>query len=345
MHFAADCSYTLHFLTNLIWLLDPQFLCIHAITGGSHITAATILAQAAKNVRFDNFTDLINKVTARLSSETGTIGNLKIVGKLVTVPPEGEAVVIGDLHGDLDSLIHILDESRFLEKIKKARNIWLLFLGDYGDRGVQSPEVYHVALTLKEKYPENVILLRGNHEGPVDLRVSPHDLKCHLENKFGENGSQAYTALRRLFGQLYTAVLIEDRVVLVHGGVPIQAKTLKDIAYAHQTHPKNRILEEILWNDPHPNLKGTISSPRGLGNLFGVDVTRKFLRLLNVNSVIRSHQFCENGYKNFHQGTVLTLFSTKSFPYHNKWAAYLEFEFTKKLKTSSKQLLQGIHKF
>lgn len=318
---------------------------IHREYGGSHITGATVLAESAKNVRFGKFTDRVNKVTARLSSETGTLGNLNIVGKLVTIPHTGELIVIGDLHGDLDSLTRTLEESRFLEKIKKTRDLWLVFLGDYGDRGAQSPEVYYVVLTLKETYPENVVLLRGNHEGPDDLRVSPHDLEHHLENKFGNNGLLAYTALRRLFDQLYTAVLIEDHAVLVHGGVPSQAKTIADIGYAHQTHPKNRILEEILWNDPHPNLKGTISSPRGLGKLFGADVTRKFLRLLNVNSVIRSHQFCENGYKRFHQGTVLTIFSTKSFPYRNKFAAYLEFEFTKKLKTSSKQLLQGIHQF
>jgi protein phosphatase len=240
--------------------------------------------------------------------------------------------------------MYILEESDFLAKIKKAKDVLLVFLGDYGDRGVHSPEVYYVVLKLKEMFPERIILMRGNHEGPPDLLASPHDLPILLENKFGKKGSEVYSELRELFNHLYTAVIIKDSYVLLHGGAPSQATTIDDIVYAHKNHPQKRYLEEILWNDPYANLKGTVASPRGAGRLFGNDVTCKFLRMLNVKALIRSHQSCHDGYKSIHQGSVLTLFSTKTPPYNNKFAAYLQLDLSQKPKTP-KQLLQHIHQF
>ncbi len=237
-----------------------------------------------------------------------------------------------------------MEESDFLGKMKNRDDVLLIFLGDYGDRGVHSAEVYYVVLKLKQMFPEHVILMRGNHEGPPDLLASPHDLPIHLENKFGKKGSEVYLELRELFNHLYTTVIIKDSYVLLHGGAPSQATTIDDIAYAHKNHPQKRHLEEILWNDPWTKLKGTVASPRGAGRLFGSDVTRKFLRMLNVKALIRSHQFCPDGYKSIQQGTVLTLFSTKTPPYNNKFAAYLQLDLSQKPKTP-KQLLQHIHQF
>jgi hypothetical protein len=310
----------------------------------SHVESASLLAESATKSSAEEFLRLTMQVSERLANEDGIVGTLKITGRLVEAPPAGEAIIVGDLHGDLKSLVHILQESKFLAKIKNGKDVLLIFLGDYGDRGIQSPEVYYVVLKLKSLFPEQVILMRGNHEGPTDLVASPHDLPTQMRNRFKEKGSTAYLQLQELFNHLYNCVIIKEQLVLLHGGAPSQATTINDIAFAHETHPQKRHLEEILWNDPWKGMKGTIASPRGAGRLFGVDVTNKLLKMLNVKAIIRGHQSCPNGYKTMHGGQVLTLFSRKGPPYNNRFGAYLHLNISQKIETPE-QIIQGIHKF
>jgi diadenosine tetraphosphatase ApaH/serine/threonine PP2A family protein phosphatase len=310
----------------------------------SHVRSASILAERATDSKAEEFIVLVEKVSRQLANENGEVGRLKITGRLVEAEPVGEAIVVGDLHGDLKSLVYILDDSKFLSKARSGGDVLLVFLGDYGDRGAHSAEVYYVVLKLKEMFPENVVLMRGNHEGPPDLVVSPHDLPTQLRTRFREKGSEAYLKLKELFSHLYTCVIVKDRYVLLHGGAPSKATTIHDIAYAHKTHPRTFHLEEILWNDPWTGIKGTIASPRGAGRLFGADVTNRLLEMLNIKLLIRGHQSCPDGYKLMHGGQVLTLFSRKGPPYSNRFGAYLRLDLSQKPENSA-QLLQGIHKF
>jgi hypothetical protein len=213
------------------------------------------LVKNASQVSANEFIQLIENSINQLRSETEHIGSLQIVGRLIKMPPKGEVIIVGDIHGDLNSLAHILESSGFLERSLKDKDIYMIFLGDYGDRGVYSPEVYYIVLKLKEEFPENVVLMRGNHEGPDDLLASPHDLPSQLQEKFGKSGKDAYAKIRELFNYLYNAVLIDERYIILHGGVPSQALSIDDLANAHKTHPKETHLEEILWSDPDDEIK------------------------------------------------------------------------------------------
>jgi len=278
------------------------------------------------------FVRLTDNVVELLSKEKGIIGNLHITGRLIEAQPEGEATIVGDIHGDLETLVQILQDSKFTEKMQKGEHTLLIFLGDYGDRGTYSPEVYYVVLKLKEAYPEHVVLMRGNHEGPEDILASPHDLPAHLHRKFGEEWPEAYEKLRQLFDQLYNAVVVKERYIMLHGGVPSQATSVEDLAYAHKKHPNETHLEEILWSDPEEGMIGTYPSPRGAGKLFGKDVTDKFLKIFNVKVLIRGHEPSEAGYKINHDGEILTLFSRKGEPYFNNQAAFLQLDLTSKVE-------------
>lgn len=281
------------------------------------------LAREALRVNAAEFRDLVADVTDILSRELGSVGSLDVVGRLVRMPPRGVAVVVGDIHGSLESILHILKDCGFLEMAEGGEDVYMVFLGDYGDRGVQSPEVYHVVLSLKREFPERVVLLRGNHEGPDDLLAYPHDLPLHLSRKFKSEWRPVYQELRGLFGYLHNAVVVEGRYVMLHGGVPSAASSVDDLAYAHEKHPRESHLEEILWSDPEEGISGTYPSPRGAGYSFGKDVTEAFLKLVDAKVLIRGHEPCDGGYKINHDGMVLTLFSRKGAPYYNRRGAYL----------------------
>ena len=304
----------------------------------------SLIVKESKAVQSDGFIKLLEKTIGLLRGESGTVGNLTISERLVKLAPLGEALVIGDLHGDLESLITILQSSGFTRKMAERKDAALIFLGDYGDRGARSTEVYYTILKLKLAFPEQVILLRGNHEGPEDLMASPHDLPMNFQARFKENWTAAYSKVRELFAYLYNAVLVEERYLLVHGGLSPNINSIQDLARASLTHPEQDFLEDLLWSDPNDMVKDVLYSPRGAGKLFGKKVTENALKKVNAKILIRGHEPCEEGFKLNHDGKALTLFSRKGAPYFNAYGAYLQLPLSEKYE-SAEQLVPWIHKF
>ena len=270
---------------------------------------------------------------------------LDVDGKLVYLKEKGEAVIIGDLHGDINSLELILKDSD-IEKRLRQEDQYLICLGDYIDRGPAQIQVFYRLLSLLEKYPEQVILLNGNHEGPYDLKR-----RGHLSvNGFANQILQTYPnrselpleqGFWKLYSRLYTGCVIENQALLVHGGIPVEATTLFDIAWAHRFNktPESTYYEQILWNDPSL-LRGKQYSFRGVGCMFGADIASLFLEETGLKILIRGHESYDEGYF-FHDDKVLTLFSCRLPVYRNKNIAYLsmplDIDFTKK------NLLEHLH--
>src|SRR3989304_8997536 len=120
------------------------------------------ILQESNSVKAEGYIALVEKAIDLLLEETGVSESFTITGKLVNLKPVGEALVSGDLHGDLTSLSAILEKSAFLKKMEANKHATMVFLGDYGDRGSQSAELYFAVLSLKLAFPKQVVLLRGN---------------------------------------------------------------------------------------------------------------------------------------------------------------------------------------
>jgi protein phosphatase len=219
---------------------------------------------------------------------------------LLKSSPKYSYFIIGDLHGDIESLMKLNSKVNISKHLEDKSNK-VVFLGDYVDRGSNQLETFEYALNLYKSCPEQVILLRGNHESPADMPAYPNDFGAHIAIRFSEDVSSYLEKTQRLFDSLLLGVIIEDRALLVHGGIPTSGEGLGEIAYAHQRSH----LKEILWYDPMPD-NGVRESKRGS---FGPDITNRFLDSLGVETLIRGHQADPKGYKVDH-GRILTLFSS-----------------------------------
>ncbi|RLN64069.1 hypothetical protein BBP00_00003692 [Phytophthora kernoviae] len=77
----------------------------------------------------------------------------------IEIPVGVQLVVVGDLHGQLEDLLTIMDENG-----APSSKTWYVFNGDFVDRGSHGIEVMLLLLIFKLLYPDFVFLNRGNHE-------------------------------------------------------------------------------------------------------------------------------------------------------------------------------------
>lgn len=145
------------------------------------------------------------------------------------MPTDATVNIIGDLHGDVQALINALD---LLEKkgylhddFTLKTNHYLIFLGDYTDRGPCGVEVLYALFRLKVANPDQVILLRGNHEDAY-VNECPRFFSAELKNKFGlttrTDRQEFIYNLYELFPvALYLGTPKNDYIVLSHGGLEI----------------------------------------------------------------------------------------------------------------------------
>ncbi len=69
-------------------------------------------------------------------------------------------IAVGDIHGCFDLLKTLIEK---IIRFTPGEDM-IIFMGDYIDRGDKVKEVVLYLGALREKYPDNVILLKGNHE-------------------------------------------------------------------------------------------------------------------------------------------------------------------------------------
>ena len=248
--------------------------------------------------------------------------------------------ICGDLHGQFYDLLNLLDMAGDPEDDN------FIFLGDYVDRGMFSTEVVLYLAALKVNFPNNLFMLRGNHE--CRLLTSHFNFMDEFMHKYD---AEVYYMFMELFDVLPVAAFVENnigRFLMVHGGISPELDDLDDIqAIDRFVEPAGEgIMCDLLWADPIDEATGEglteeemlewdsvdyIANPdRGCSWIFGYSGILEFLQTHNLVSVIRAHEVQKAGFKEHfflkegqrEHPLLITVFSAPNYcdMYNNKAA-------------------------
>lgn len=227
--------------------------------------------------------------------------------------------VCGDIHGQFDDLIELF---RVGGEIPETNYI---FMGDFVDRGFNSVETFLLLLSYKVKYPDRIILLRGNHESRQITQVYGFYDEC--VRKFGSINVWKYCT--DIFDLFCLAAVIDNKIYCVHGGLSPSAENIDSIRTIDrkQEVPHEGIMSDILWSDPDTEVKGFSFSPRGAGYLFGSDEVEKFNHLNGIDLIARAHQLVMEGYSMIFKDSLVTVWSAPNYCYRcGNIASVMEFD-------------------
>lgn len=249
----------------------------------------------------------------------------------ITLPSDdldAHFTVCGDTHGQFYDVCNIFS----LNGLPSETNPYL-FNGDFVDRGSFSFEVVMTLFAMKLVYPQHVHLLRGNHESKNMNKI--YGFEGEVKHKYDETVMQLFT---EVFNWLPLAAVIENKVIVVHGGLfSEECVSLDDIAKIDRNRepPESGLMSDLMWSDPQPFM-GRGPSKRGIGLSFGPDITKSFLEynklgesvcawcrcaviialticLCLADLLVRSHEVKDEGYLVEHDGKCITVFSAPNY--------------------------------
>ncbi|VDN27509.1 unnamed protein product [Gongylonema pulchrum] len=218
------------------------------------------------------------------------------------LPPDG-LVVLGDLHGNIYSLLRSFERHGLPPKTN------YLLLGDYVDRGQHQLELILLLILMKLRWPNNMIMLRGNHEcigfmsddyfhvvthGEFFVKVCQNELASTLN---------MYFLFNQMFDVMPVAAVISGHFLCCHGGVSQWMTCLENIrniprpTYARRMKfLEGCLLADILWADPEPDTERAFAvSQRGCGYTFNRQGLAAVLEALHLTTLIRGHEMYANG--------------------------------------------------
>jgi len=242
-------------------------------------------------------------------------------------------VICGDLHGQFYDMLTIFDLAG-----QPSSGTKYLFLRDYVDRGFFSSEIVIYLCAMMLCHPENVVLLRGNHETKLMCEFMTFRDEClHKYN------SEVYDAFQEFFQTLQIAAVVSGTpngdCLCVHGGIGPELKSIDDFEAINRfcEIPKKTAFWDVVWADPLPEYDSgdmdfdsedkwetttfVPNSFRHSSCLYGLKATRKFLKHNKLCTIIRGHQVQQDGYfehfshtdHSFAIAPVLTVFSAPNY--------------------------------
>lgn len=200
----------------------------------------------------------------------------------------GGVTLVGDIHGQFNDL------NEMFRVGGPVPDTNYLFLGDYVDRGPQSVEVIIYLSLLKLKYPDNIHLLRGNHESKQTTTNYGFYIECLKKY----NTPYIWQYIIEMFDFMPISAVISNKVFCIHGGLSplIQKISQIDSLDRFNDIPTEGPIADLMWSDPDSSISDFKLSERGAGYFFGERIVDRFLYLNSIETIVRAHQLCMEGF-------------------------------------------------
>ena len=172
-------------------------------------------------------------------------------GGLVELPPEKIPIIVGDLHAQVNNLLKILSENKFLEGLT-SKVCCLIILGDAVHSELpgkmeemdSSVLIMDLILRLKQLFPANVFYLRGNHD-TFDAGICKNGI-CQstlFKKRLLELRGEEYVRQMELLYSRLPYVIASDSFFACHAGPPSRKTSRKQIINLRM-HPE--ISQELI---------------------------------------------------------------------------------------------------
>ena len=259
---------------------------------------------------------------------------------------ETKVTVVGDTHGQFHDVLHMFD----VVGLPGERSLFL-FNGDFVDRGSWGLETLIYFVCWKVLLPTKVYLIRGNHES--QLMTELYGYKAEIEAKYSRAQNRTiYASSKKLFATMPLAIVVQEKTFVCHGGLfratnkggrrkRKTPKPLLELGTLDMLRSCSKggieptglrvasLVSDVLWSDPVSENGLMENESRGLGLMFGPDITDAFLRINQLKLVIRAHEGPDarfqrgnmadmmTGYAVDHDvehGKLVTVFSAPDYP-------------------------------
>ncbi|CAE7400180.1 NPP1 [Symbiodinium natans] len=212
-------------------------------------------------------------------------------------------VVVGNMHGYYDQLL------RLFKRCGDLPDTRYLFLGGYVDKGRRSLDTIVLLLLRKTQYPDDIVLLRSNHEEASMTRIYGFYDECKRRANV-----KLWKCFMEAFNCMPACALIREKIFCVCGGLSPELTHFDQIRQLTRPTvvPDSGLLCDLVWSDPHAE-SGWVENDRGVSYCFGPDVVQKFVESMGVDLIVRSHQVAIDGYEFAADRKLVTIWSIYNF--------------------------------
>jgi diadenosine tetraphosphatase ApaH/serine/threonine PP2A family protein phosphatase len=279
----------------------------------------TVLEKLRKPEENDNFSECTGHIDVSVRDIQNIMWHIKSIflkeGALLKLGKNNRKndkyCVFGDIHGQYWDMVSQLSSAR-----KLCPDMKYLFLGDLVDRGDHSVEVILSLFCWKILYPNEVYLIRGNHESrEVNSR---YGFLNELVSIFGvEVGRDVFNLINNVFDCMPISATLYDRYFCVHGGLSTHLNKIDELDVQLPTGlgVPGELLNDVTWSDPNvSNPQSCMIRNNGRSLKYGEIAVNKFMRNNpGINTIIRAHQVVDEGVKTDFNNKVITVFSAPRY--------------------------------